>query len=96
MRYGYGWTAYPSQYVEAGLPAVTLSWGIDPDLIAQFKSGGTKVGVQAGSTAGASAAIAAGADFLIVQGIEAGGRVQSSTPLARLFDETIAIPGQRR
>ena len=90
LRFG---TAYPSRYVEAGLRAVTLSWGIDADLIAQFKSGGTKVGVQVGSTAGAIAALAAGADFLIVQGIEAGGHVQSSTPLARLLDETIAIAG---
>ena len=90
LRFG---TAYPSRYVGAGLPAVTLSWGIDADLIAQFKSGGTKVGVQAGSTAGAIAALAAGADFLIVQGIEAGGHVQSSTPLARLLDETVAIAG---
>jgi nitronate monooxygenase len=75
------------------LPAVTLSWGIDEDLIARFKSGGTKVGVQVGSAAGARAAIAAGADFVIVQGIEAGGHVQSSTPLARLLDEAVAIAG---
>jgi NAD(P)H-dependent flavin oxidoreductase YrpB (nitropropane dioxygenase family) len=90
LRFG---TSYPSRYVGAGLPAVTLSWGIDPDLINRFKSGGTKVGVQVGSAAGASAAIAAGADFVIVQGIEAGGHVQSSTPLARLLGETIAIAG---
>ena len=90
LRFG---TAYPSRYVGAGLPAVTLSWGIDADLIAQFKSGGTKVGVQVGSAAGAKAAIAAGADFVIVQGIEAGGHVQSSTPLAKLLDETVAIAG---
>lgn len=90
LRFG---TSYPSRYVGAGLPAVTLSWGIDPDLIARFKSGGTKVGVQVGSAAGARVAIAAGADFVIVQGIEAGGHVQSSTPLARLLDETVAIAG---
>lgn len=88
LRFG---TAYPSRYLGAGLPAVTLSWGVDADLIARFKSGGTRVGVQVGSAPGASAAIAAGADFIIVQGIEAGGHVQSSTPLARLLDETMAI-----
>lgn len=84
----------PSRYVGVGLPAVTLSWGIDADLITRLKAGGTRVGVQVGSAKGAAAAIAAGADFLIAQGIEAGGHVQSSTPLARLLDDTIAIAGR--
>lgn len=90
LRFG---SERPAWYREAGLPAITLSWGIDAALIAQLKSAGTRVGVQAGSVAGARAAIAAGADFIIIQGIEAGGHVQSSTPLARLLGETLALAG---
>ena len=84
----------PSWYCAAQLPAVTLSWGIDAGLIARYKSAGTRAGVQVGSASGARAAIAAGADFIIVQGIEAGGHVQSSTPLATLLAETLAIAGE--
>jgi nitronate monooxygenase len=73
LRFG---TERPGWYTGFGLPAVTLSWGIDAGLIAAFKAGGTRVGVQAGSAEGVSAAIAAGADFIIVQGVEAGGHVR--------------------
>jgi nitronate monooxygenase len=90
LRFG---TEKPGWYRDAGLPAVTLSWGIDAGLIAAFRKAGTRVGVQVGSAAGARAAIAAGADFIIAQGIEAGGHVQSSTPLAKLLAETVALAG---
>ena len=91
LRFG---TMAPGQYLDAGLPSVTLSWGIDAALIAAFRSRGTRVGVQVGSVEGAIAAIAAKADYILVQGIEAGGHVQSSTPLHRLLAETIAIAGE--
>ena len=81
------------EYRHAGLPAITQSWGFDGASIAAFQSVGTRVGVQVGSTAGARAAIAAGADFIIVQGVEAGGHVQSSTPLAGLLAQVVALAG---
>jgi nitronate monooxygenase len=90
LRFG---TEAPARYLDSGLPAVTFSFGIDAGFIAAFKSRGTKVGVQVGSAAGARAALAAGADFIITQGIEAGGHVQSTTPLARVLAETVAIAG---
>ena len=40
---------------------------------------------------GALAAARMGADFLICQGIEAGGHVQSSTPLHALLKEVVAL-----
>lgn len=83
----------PRWYIDADLPAVTLSWGIDSALISDLKSSGKKVGVQVASIAGTRAAIAAGADFIIVQGIEAGGHVQSSTELAKLLAEVIVVAG---
>lgn len=88
LRFG---TETPRCYLGADLPAITLSWGVDAALIASFKSSGTKVGVQVGSVAGARAAIDAGADFIIVQGIEAGGHVQSSTPLEKLLASAVAV-----
>jgi nitronate monooxygenase len=63
---------------------VTFSWGIAPELIAKAHDAGASVGVQVGSVGGARRAIGAGADFLICQGLEAGGHVQSTTRLADL------------
>lgn len=80
-------------YYTSGIPAVTLSWGMERDCIAAFKSHGVRVGVQVGSPDGAVAALSQGADFIIVQGLEAGGHVQSSTPLDRLLAETLAVAG---
>ncbi len=74
-------------------PCITLSWGLDAALIADIRRAGVRVGVMVGSADGASAAMAAGADFLIVQGIEAGGHVQSSRPLTDLLAEVIARAG---
>jgi NAD(P)H-dependent flavin oxidoreductase YrpB (nitropropane dioxygenase family) len=90
LRFG---TERPLWYRDAGLPAITLSWGIEKDLISILKAAGSKVGVQVGSSEGARAALAAGADFIIAQGIEAGGHVQSSTPLRQVLAETVAIAG---
>jgi nitronate monooxygenase len=80
-------------YYSSGLPAVTLSWGIDQEAIARFKAGGTLVGVQVGSAAGARTALQNGADFIIAQGVEAGGHVQSSTPLRQLLHEILLASG---
>lgn len=88
LRFG---SETPRWYIDADLPAVTLSWGIDTALISELKSAGTKVGIQVASIAGARAAIAAGADFIIAQGIEAGGHVQSSTELAKVLATVIAV-----
>lgn len=47
-------------------------------------------GWQCGSVDEARAAVDAGCDYVIAQGIEAGGHVRGSVPLARLLDETRA------
>jgi nitronate monooxygenase len=81
--------------LEAGVPVVTFSWGIDAARIAQAHRGGAKVGVQVGNAEGARQAIDAGADFVIAQGLEAGGHVQSTTPLAILLPQVLAAAGNR-
>ncbi len=77
--------SFPPRALEAvlaaGAPIVTFSWGISAELIARAHSSGASVGVNVGSVAGVRTAVAAGTDFLICQGLEAGGHVQSSTKL---------------
>ena len=68
-----------------GTPAVSFSWGIDAELIAQARDAGATVLVQIADIAAARDALAAGADILIAQGLEAGGHVQGVTPLAELL-----------
>lgn len=71
--------------LDAGAPVVTFSWGDPAPYSAQVRAAGAKFGVQVANVAGARRAIDLGADFLICQGIEAGGHVQSTTPLADLL-----------
>ena len=77
--------------LEAGAPMVTLSWGVSRELIASAHKNDVAVGVQVGTAAGARRAIACGADFLICQGNEAGGHVQSTTTLKTLLAQTVAL-----
>ena len=75
----------------SGVRAMTFSFGMDAGLVADVRRMGVRVGVQVGSLRGAELALAAEADFLIAQGIEAGGHVQSSTPLERLLPQVVAV-----
>lgn len=81
--------------LEAGVPVVTFSWGIDPARIACAQRARARVGVQVGNAEGARRAIDAGADFLIAQGVEAGGHVQSTTPLAILLPQVLSVAENR-
>lgn len=79
--------------LEAGAPIVTFSWG-DPQLYVQtVRDAGALFGVQVANAAGARRALALGADFLLCQGVEAGGHVQSTTALLALLPEALAAVG---
>ena len=71
--------------------SVCLFWDVFPDLVRRLKDAGIIVLHQVGSLADAEAALAAGADALIVQGIEAGGHVRGTTPWAALLPEVRAL-----
>ena len=73
------------------MPAVTLSWGQSSQLIERAHQKGIAVGVQVGTVDGASRAINDGADIVICQGVEAGGHVQSTTPLAILLSQVVEL-----
>ena len=77
--------------LDAGAPVVTFSWGDPAPYLAQVRAAGAKVGIQVANAAGARRAVDLGADFLICQGIEAGGHVQSTTPLEFLLPRVLEV-----
>jgi nitronate monooxygenase len=79
--------------LEAGAPAITFSWGQPSKLIDKVHKYNSLVGVQVGTRAGAKQAIDDGADFIICQGVGAGGHVQSTTPLSDLLPSVVEIAG---
>jgi len=58
-------------------------------MISVMRSAGAKFGVQVASAIGAQSALDLGADYLVCQGIEAGGHVQSSTVLYELLPKVL-------
>ena len=82
-----------SAALDAGAPVVTFSWGDPAAYVADVRSAGAKLGVQVTNVAGARNALDLGADFLICQGIEAGGHVQSTTPLWDLLPCIVSEAG---
>jgi nitronate monooxygenase len=77
------------EILEVGVRVITFAWGNPKHLIQKCHHVNTIVGVQVGSSDGAKSARDSGADFIICQGVEAGGHVQSTTPLMRLLDEVV-------
>jgi nitronate monooxygenase len=73
--------------VEERAPIVSFSFGLRRRLVARARAGGARVLVQVGSGDAARAAADVGADALIVQGVEAGGHVQSVVGLLPLLAE---------
>jgi nitronate monooxygenase len=81
--------------VEERVPWVSFSFGLRRELVTRARDGGVRVLVQVASADAARAAAAAGADALIVQGVEAGGHVQSVVGLLPLLAEVrraVALP----
>lgn len=79
--------------IDAGAPIVSFSWGQPGRLIDTVHKAGALAGVAVGSSQGASIAVQDGADFLIAQGLEAGGHVQSTTPLNVLLQDVLDVAG---
>ncbi len=79
--------------LEEGAPCITFSWGDPAPYLAQVRAAGACIGVQAANRDGARRALDLGADFLICQGIEAGGHVQSTSALETLLPQVIEEAG---
>lgn len=61
-----------------------------PELVTAVHDGGSLVSWQVGSLDEARAAVDAGCDVVVAQGVEAGGHVRGTTPLFELLDLVVA------
>lgn len=77
--------------LRAGLPVVTFSWGDPSPWLALCRDHGASVGVQVANAEGARRAVGLGVDFLVAQGVEAGGHVQSTTSLWDLLPQVVGL-----
>jgi NAD(P)H-dependent flavin oxidoreductase YrpB (nitropropane dioxygenase family) len=64
--------------------------GPDSDLVGCAKRGGAVVGWQVGSVGEARAAVVAGCDYVVAQGVEAGGHVRGTQPLEQVLLEVLS------
>ena len=81
--------------LEAGAPVIQFSWGMpSKELVSTVRKSGAKLGIQVTSAGAARQAIDLGADYLVCQGIEAGGHVQAHRPLMDALREVHAEAGQ--
>ena len=80
--------------LEAGVSCIQFSFGLPSgDALNLISEHGAKLGIQVTSGDNASQALDLGADYLVCQGMEAGGHVQASKPLRRALDEVLAVAG---
>ncbi len=73
--------------LDLGVPAMCFFWDVVPAAVKRAKAAGCLVLHQVGSLQAALAAEAAGADVLIVQGIEAGGHVHGTVGALVLVEQ---------
>lgn len=74
---------------DAGAAAVVLFWGDPAPFVPAAHAGGVKVLIQVGSVEEAEAAVVAGVDAVIAQGVEAGGHVRGTTSIWELIPRTV-------
>lgn len=77
--------------LEAGARDVTFSWGLPGTEVPLVQSFGARLGVQTTNADGARRAIDLGVDFLICQGIEAGGHVQATQSIWDILPGIVEI-----
>lgn len=80
--------------LDAGAPIVQFSFGIpSKEQVAAVRAAGAKFGVQVSSVAGARRAFEVGADYVNVQGQEAGGHVQAQGSWREHLADIVALAG---
>lgn len=77
--------------LDEGIPCVTFSWGDPTPYVSDVRASGAQFGIQVTSVEGALRALDLRPDFLVCQGVEAGGHVQSSIPLERALPQVVEI-----
>ena len=79
--------------IDLGVPAMCFFWDVVPQAVARAKAAGCLVLHQVGSLEAAKAAEAAGADVLIVQGVEAGGHLHGTAAALVLVEQVVRAVG---
>ncbi len=80
------------QAIAAGIEVVQFSWGLPSSyIIDKLRRNRIKMGIQVASRQGAIQALALEPDYLVCQGMEAGGHVQAAQPLARALQEVLYV-----
>lgn len=75
--------------LEERVPVLILFWGDPGPYVDRAHAVGTRVVVQVGSVEEARAAAATGVDAVMIQGVEAGGHVKSTTSLSVLLPASV-------
>lgn len=79
----------------AGCPIVQFSWGLPTEeMVSKIRKADARFGIQVSSKLGAQKAIDLGPDFLIAQGLEAGGHVQATSSLSMALREIVEVAGE--
>ena len=80
--------------LQAGCRNIQFSWGIPgKEIVAKIRNADAKFGVQVSSKLNARNALEREPDFLICQGLEAGGHVQATSPLSSTLQDVIEMAG---
>lgn len=80
--------------LQAGCPIVQFSWGIpDKEIVTKIRDAGAKLGIQVSSKENAENALVHEPDFMICQGVEAGGHVQATSPLGQTVPGVLDVAG---
>lgn len=81
--------------LEAGCPVVQFSWGLpSKEMVSKIRTAKARFGVQVSSKLGAEEALKLAPDFLIAQGLEAGGHVQATSSLSAALQEILDVAGE--
>ena len=77
--------------IELQVPFIVLFWDIDRRVVRHLQAHGIRVIHQVGSCEEAHSALEAGVDAIMAQGVEAGGHVRGTTPIADLIHSLSAF-----
>jgi NAD(P)H-dependent flavin oxidoreductase YrpB (nitropropane dioxygenase family) len=81
--------------LDEGVTLLSFFWGTPPEgFVGRCHRAGARVFHSVGDADEARIALDCGVDFLVAQGVEAGGHVRGVTPLTRLLPEVIALAGE--
>ena len=80
--------------IKAGVRNFLFSWGLPNSyILKQLRESNSRMGIQVSDGLGAKKALELNPDFLVCQGIEAGGHVQGNQGLDRALSEVLQVSG---